>query len=387
MTSTPPDGGEHPNPGTDPATPGPDRGTPAPSIFGAGDPNSEYVPIPPVPNLPPPNVPPTALPPVVPAPQYAAPPDPPPASRYAVPPPAAPPAAPPAYPGDDMPRRPTQRRAVRRAPEEPLPEPVEHGPEVGRPSAWLREIPILVAVALGIALLVKTFLVQAFFIPSESMENTLLTGDRVLVNKFADRFGGDVKRGQVVVFKDPGGWLDSGQDETTGNPIVRGLKDVFSFVGLLPSQSEKDLIKRVIGVPGDKVACCDSEGRVTVNGVPLEEPYLYPGDRPSDREFSVTVPPNRLWVMGDHRSDSADSRSHMDGPGNGTIPTENVVGRAFVLVWPINRWDVLSVPSTFQRPEIDDAGLATSAVGLAVLGPLAFARRRRPAVDEDRGGS
>ncbi|GAA0632304.1 hypothetical protein GCM10009547_40180 [Sporichthya brevicatena] len=413
MTSTPPDGGEHPNPGTDPTTPGPERGTPAPSIFGAGDPNTEYVPIPPVPNLPPPNVPPTALPPVVPAPmtppaapppvappaqysppEYTAPPDPPPASRYAVPPPPLP--AP--QPGDDMPRRPTQRRTVRRTPEEPLPEPVEHGPEVGSASAWLREIPILVAVALGIALLVKTFLVQAFFIPSESMENTLLTGDRVLVNKFADRFGGDVKRGQVVVFKDPGGWLDSDQDDTTGNPIVRGLKDVFSFVGLLPSQSEKDLIKRVIGVPGDKVACCDSEGRVTVNGVPLDEPYLYPGDRPSDREFSVTVPPNRLWVMGDHRSDSADSRSHMDGPGNGTIPSENVVGRAFVLVWPISRWDVLTVPATFKRPEIDDAGLATSAVGLAVLGPLALARRRRPAVlvpvasvpevaDGSRGGS
>jgi signal peptidase I len=266
---------------------------------------------------------------------------------------------------------------VRRAPEEPPPEPVEQGPEVGNPSAWLREIPILVAVALGIALLVKTFLVQAFFIPSESMQNTLLVGDRVLVNKFSARFGGDVQRGQVIVFRDPGGWLGENQDDTTGNPIVKKLKDVFSFVGLLPSQSEKDLIKRVIGVPGDKVVCCDSQGHITVNGVPLDEPYLYPGDKPSDRQFSITVPPNRLWVMGDHRSDSADSRSHMGGPGNGTIPSENVVGRAFVTVWPFNRWKILHVPDTFSRPDIDKGGLAASAVGLTVLVPLTLVRRRR----------
>jgi len=245
----------------------------------------------------------------------------------------------------------------------------------GQSSSLMRELPILVFVALALALLIKTFLVQAFFIPSDSMENTLLTGDRVLVNKFASHFG-EVKRGEVVVFRDPGGWLPAGTDNDSQNPIVKGVKDVFVFVGLLPSSSEKDLIKRVVGVPGDKVACC-TNGKVTVNGIPLDEPYLYPGDKPSDRQFSVTVPPNRLWVMGDHRSLSADSRVHMSDPGNGTIPEDNVVGRAFVLVWPLDRWTTLGVPSTFKRKELDDAAVTTSAIGLVVLAPMALLRRRR----------
>ncbi|GAA0632311.1 signal peptidase I [Sporichthya brevicatena] len=249
------------------------------------------------------------------------------------------------------------------------------GRRVGQSSSLMRELPILVFVALALALLIKTFLVQAFFIPSDSMENTLLQGDRVLVNKFASHFG-DVKRGEVVVFRDPGGWLPAGADDEGGNPIVKGIKDVFVFVGLLPSSSEKDLIKRVIGVPGDKVACC-TNGKITVNGIPIDEPYVYPGDKPSDRQFSVTVPPNRLWVMGDHRSLSADSRVHMSDPGNGTIPADNVVGRAFVLVWPLDRWSTLGVPDTFKRKELDDAAVAVSSLGLVTLVPLAFVRRRR----------
>ena len=245
---------------------------------------------------------------------------------------------------------------------------------VGQSSSLMRELPILVFVALALALLIKTFLVQAFFIPSDSMENTLLQGDRVLVNKFASHFG-DVKRGEVVVFRDPGGWLPAGADDESGNAIARGIKDVFVFVGLLPSSSEKDLIKRVIGVPGDKVACC-TDGKVTVNGIPLDEPYIYPGDKPSDRQFSVTVPPNRLWVMGDHRSLSADSRVHMADPGNGTIPEDNVVGRAFVLVWPLDRWSTLGVPETFKRSELDEAAVTVSSIGLLTLVPLALYRRR-----------
>ncbi len=269
---------------------------------------------------------------------------------------------------------PPSRRAMRRGEEDPA-EAEDTPRRVGQSSSLMRELPILVFVALALALLIKTFLVQAFFIPSDSMENTLLQGDRVLVNKFASHFG-DVKRGEVVVFRDPGGWLPTGADDSGGNPIANGVKDVFVFVGLLPSSSEKDLIKRVIGVPGDKVACC-TEGKVTVNGIPLDEPYIYPGDKPSDRQFSVTVPPNRLWVMGDHRSLSADSRVHMSDPGNGTIPEDNVVGRAFVLVWPLGRWSTLGVPDTFKRKELDDAAVTASSIGLVVLVPLALARRLR----------
>ncbi|MGQ0631731.1 MAG: signal peptidase I [Sporichthyaceae bacterium] len=273
-----------------------------------------------------------------------------------------------------MPPRPTQRRSIRRSEELPEESDSDRRP-VGQSSSLLRELPVLVFVALGLALLIKTFLVQAFFIPSDSMENTLLKGDRVLVNKFAANFG-DVKRGEVVVFRDPGGWLPDTVRNESHNPILKGLKDVFVFVGLLPSSSEKDLIKRVIGVGGDKIVCC-TDGKLTVNGVPLEEPYVFPGDKASDRSFSVTVPPNRLWVMGDHRSLSADSRVHMDDPGNGSIPKDNVVGRAFVLVWPLDRFTTLGVPATFKRDELDALPLSTSAAGIAVLVPLIIARRRR----------
>jgi signal peptidase I len=289
-----------------------------------------------------------------------------------------------ADPGDPLPPRPTQRRYIRRSDSEVPPEMTDEEREEGEEqhSGLLRELPVLVFVALALALLIKTFLVQAFFIPSDSMENTLLRGDRVLVNKFASHFG-EVQRGQVVVFKDPGDWLpdDEGANRST-NPVVRGLKDVFVFVGLLPSDSEKDLIKRVIGVPGDTVEC-QPGGKVMVNGVALDEPYIYKDssgnqDKPCDRQFKVTVPSNRLWVMGDHRSLSADSRVHMDEPGKGTIPSDNVVGRAFVLVWPLNRWTTLPVPQTFKRAEIDAGSLAksSSAAALAAV-PIVWVLRRR----------
>ncbi len=214
-----------------------------------------------------------------------------------------------------------------------------------KPSSWLRELPVLIGIALVLALLIKTFLVQAFFIPSESMEKTLLVGDRVLVNKLSRRLDREIERGQVVVFRDPGGWLPSSAD-SSGNPVSRGLRNALVFIGLLPSDNQNDLIKRVIAVGGDRVAC-SPPGKVTVNGVALDEPYIGL-NRPCVAPFDVTVPPNRLWVMGDNRQNSADSSAHQDNPGMGTIPEEAVVGRAFVIVWPLVSMGRLPIPETFQ---------------------------------------
>ncbi|MFB6889382.1 signal peptidase I [Kitasatospora sp. NPDC056327] len=208
----------------------------------------------------------------------------------------------------------------------------------------LREIPLIVVVALIVALVMKTFMVQVFVIPSGSMEQTIRIGDRVLVDKFTPWFGAVPERGEVVVFKDPGGWLEKEHGPSTDGPLLGGAKQVLAFVGLLPSDSEQDLIKRVIGVGGDTVECCDEQGRVSLNGKPLEEPYLAPGNPPSRQPFKVKVPPDRLWVMGDHRDVSADSRFHMGNPGQGTIPVSGVVGRAFMIAWPPGRIHQLDVP-------------------------------------------
>ncbi|MEU2333692.1 signal peptidase I [Streptomyces sp. NPDC006654] len=213
----------------------------------------------------------------------------------------------------------------------------------------MREIPLLVGVAVLIALVLKTFLVQAFVIPSGSMEQTIRIGDRVLVDKFTPWFGWQPHRGDVVVFHDPGGWLADEQTTKANDPVVvKQLKEGLTFIGLLPSANEKDLIKRVIGVGGDHVKCCDAQGRVTVNGVPLTEgSYLYPGNAPSMQEFDITVPQGRLWVMGDHRGNSADSRAHQDTAYGGTVPVSNVVGRAKWIGWPLGHWASLEEPKTF----------------------------------------
>jgi signal peptidase I len=209
-----------------------------------------------------------------------------------------------------------------------------------RGTSLLRETVIVIALALVIATLVRIFLVQAFLIPSRSMENTLLVSDRVLVNKLSTRFG-DIERGDVIVFSDPNGWL--GPQPNTGiDDAGSALRQALEFVGILPESAEGHLIKRVIGVGGDRVTCCDDQGRVAVNGVPLDETgYLHPGDAPSLQEFDVTVPPGQLWVMGDHRSDSGDSRV------NGYVPLSRVSGRAFVIVWPVSHWSGLTRPATF----------------------------------------
>ncbi|QIJ64963.1 signal peptidase I [Streptomyces sp. JB150] len=228
----------------------------------------------------------------------------------------------------------------------------------------VKEIPLLIGVAVLIALVLKTFLVQAFVIPSGSMEQTIQIGDRVLVDKLTPWFGARPERGDVVVFKDPGGWLNDEQPiQKKDDPVVvKQVKEGLTFIGLLPSDNEKDLIKRVIGVGGDRVTCCDAQGRVTVNGVPLDEgDYLFPGNAPSLTEFDVTVPEGRLWVMGDHRADSADSRSHQDTDYGGTVSEDQVVGRAVVIAWPFHHWTTLDEPETFASVADPAAGSATAA--------------------------
>jgi signal peptidase I len=208
------------------------------------------------------------------------------------------------------------------------------------------EILVVLGMALLLSLLIKTFLVQAFFIPSTSMENTLLVGDRVLVSKLTPGIF-ELHRGDIVVFKDPGGWLGAEEsvppDEQSGMGAT--VRNALSFVGLLPQDAGEHLIKRVIGVGGDHVQCCDAKGRVEVNGVPIDETgYLFPGAAPSEKEFDVTVPYGYLWVMGDNRPVSADSRLHR-ALNNGMVPAHDVVGKAFVIVWPFDRAGGLGVPA------------------------------------------
>ncbi len=246
---------------------------------------------------------------------------------------------------------------------------------------WWVELISLFALALVIMLVIKTYVVQAFYIPSSSMENTLDIGDKVLVNKLIYHFR-SVDRGDIVVFNGEGSWDPPGPPASS-DPVVR-LASQFghAVVGLFGiSPGVHDYIKRVIGLPGDHVACCDAQGRVTVNGVPLnEKSYLYPGNIPSVTRFSITVPPGRLWVMGDHRNVSYDSRGHMGDPGGGTIPESQVVGRAFLILWPPSRFHVLPIPATFTALEATSHALgapgAPAAVAAVAALPLTWVERR-----------
>jgi signal peptidase I len=256
---------------------------------------------------------------------------------------------------------------------------------------------VLFVVALTIALLIKTFIVQPFYIPSASMENTLLVGDKVLVNKIVYRIR-PISRGDIVVFNGAGSWQPpANQGPSNHNPLVRlydaTLGKLFNAVrglfGTAPGQT--DYIKRVIGLPGDHVVCCNAKGAITVNGVPLSESsYLIPGAKPSEGPFNIVVPPGRLWVMGDNRPQSADSRLHdcsytytppqcVSYDKSGTVPEDRVVGRAFMIIWPPSRFRILPIPSTFSQHGLShaassrsDGGPGLAAAGLPVRpsGPL-----------------
>jgi signal peptidase I len=236
-----------------------------------------------------------------------------------------------------------------------------------KPRKFWRELLTIVVAAVVLTLVVKAFLVQVYKIPSGSMENTLQVNDRVLVNKLVYHFRG-IARGDIVVFSGQNSW---GPDASPpSDPVVRIWDDVLSGIGLHSSQTY--YIKRVIGLPGDHVACC-TNGKVTVNGVPLTETsYLYPGDPPSFAFKTVTVPPGHLWVMGDNRSDSDDSRYHAGDPGGGAIPEDEVVGRAFMIIWPPSAISDLPIPATFDQAALHAGAAGAAAVGAETVGGAAL---------------
>jgi signal peptidase I len=260
--------------------------------------------------------------------------------------------------------------------------------------SFFRELPFLVVIAFLLALLIKAFLIQAFYIPSGSMQQTLELRDRVLVNKLVYDFR-DIHRGEIVVFNGLDSFTPETQIAEPTNGVQRALRAVSSAVGV-GAPGEKDFIKRVIGVPGDRVACC-TDGKVTVQPegadtpVALDEPYVFEDDRqpfcaagtgetacPEGSE-GVLVPEGRLWVMGDHRGSSSDSRAHIDDANNGTVPQDKVIGRAFVIVWPLDRARVLSVPETFDNAlgPLPAYGLVATPYALGVLGALPIVGLRR----------
>jgi signal peptidase I len=257
----------------------------------------------------------------------------------------------------------------------------------------LRELPVLLLIAFVLALVVKTFFVQAFFIPSGSMEQTLhgcagCTGDRVLVNKVPYWFG-EPEPGDVVVFKGPDTWTPEISVAEPENWVTGALLWLGRAVGVAPP-GEDDFVKRVIAVEGQTVQCCDPEGRVMVDGEPLEEPYIFQNTPIESRAFGpVTVPEGRLWVMGDHRSASADSRSHVGDEYGGTIGVDDVIGKAALIVWPVSRFGLIDSPdiqgteaaaaasSGVRVSTVTASMVAPWALGVAGAVPVAAWRRRR----------
>ncbi|GAA1813028.1 signal peptidase I [Nesterenkonia flava] len=197
--------------------------------------------------------------------------------------------------------------------------------------AFFLEMATIIALAILISFIIKTFFARAFYIPSESMQPTLEVDDRIVVNLLAPGVM-DIERGDVVVFEDTRAWWGEGSEAETN-----AVQDALVFIGLMPDTSSHYVVKRVIGTAGDTVECCDDQGRILINGEPIDEPYLYPGDQPSATEFSVTVPEDSVWLLGDHRSASADSRAHVHEEDGGAVPEEDIIGRTSAVIWPLGR--------------------------------------------------
>ncbi|RRD52505.1 signal peptidase I [Buchananella hordeovulneris] len=209
--------------------------------------------------------------------------------------------------------------------------------------AYAREVAIVLTVAVVMAVGMKTFITQAFRIPTGSMISTIEPGDRVMARRFS--LGEqDLRRGDIVVFKDTEDWLSS-----AAVPAPNRFTRFFQWIGLMPQDGDDHLAKRIIGLPGDRVKCCASDGRIEINGVPVTEPYLQPGVVPSAIDFDVTVPAGRMFVMGDNRPHSADSRAHLDSPFFGTVPIDDVVGVVYLTMWPFERWHVHTNPGNFNQ--------------------------------------
>ena len=211
---------------------------------------------------------------------------------------------------------------------------------MSRKGSVLREFPLLVVVALLVSLIIKSFFVQFFYIPSGSMEDTLRIKDRVAVNK-VPFISKTIKRGDIVVFRDPDHWL-SEPTPSTGPIILDKLREGLIALGVLPNPAKQHLVKRVIGIGGDHVVCCDNNKMITVNGKALNERYIFKGDHPSDMNFDMRVPMGKIWVMGDHRGASADSRYHQDDINKGMVPVSKVVGRVVAVIWPSNHAKIIS---------------------------------------------
>jgi len=219
-----------------------------------------------------------------------------------------------------------------------------------RKRSFLQEFPVLIVVALVVSLFIKTFVIQFFFIPSGSMENTLQIDDRVAVNRLPF-ISNDIKRGDVVVFRDPDNWLPAADVETAPFVIAKA-KAALVAVGVLPNPAKQYLVKRVVGVAGDRVICCTTTGQITVNGQEMNEPYIYAGNVPSDMNFDVTVPKGKLWVMGDHRGASADSRFHQDDIHKGFVPLNRVTGRVLAVIWPIKNFSLVPNIDALNQPAV-----------------------------------